>query len=58
MPLYVRVTIDGAYDELSLSGKVLPDEWSQPKQKLLGKTQEALQLKSSFVTKSTLMHSN
>jgi integrase len=48
MPLYVRVTIDGAYDEFSLSRKVLPDEWSQSKQKWIGKTQEALQFNAKI----------
>jgi integrase len=48
MPLYVRVTIDGAYDEFSLSRKILPDEWSQSKQKCIGKTQEVLQLNSKI----------
>ena len=27
-PLYVRITIDGLDDELSLSRKVLPEHWN------------------------------
>ena len=48
IPLYVRVTIDGAYDEFSLSRKILPEEWSQPKQKCIGKTQETQQLNAKI----------
>jgi hypothetical protein len=48
VPLYVRVTIDGAYDDFSLSRKIFPHEWSQPKQKCLGKSQEALQLNAKI----------
>lgn len=42
MPLYVRVTIDGDYDDFSLSRKILSTEWSQVKQRCIGKTQEAM----------------
>jgi hypothetical protein len=49
MPLYVRVTIDGDVDDFSLSRKILPGEWSQPKQKCLGKTQESLQLNAKII---------
>ncbi|HVU95662.1 MAG TPA: tyrosine-type recombinase/integrase [Puia sp.] len=42
VPLYIRVTIDGDVDEFSLSRKILPEEWSQPKQKCIAKSQAAL----------------
>jgi Arm DNA-binding domain len=48
MPLYVRVTIDGDYDDFSLSRKILSIEWSQVKQKCIGKTHEALQLNAKI----------
>jgi len=50
-PLYVRVTIDGDIDEFSLSRKILPSEWSQPKQRCTGKSQEALQI-NARITKT------
>lgn len=48
MPLYVRVTIDGDNADFTLSRRILPSEWSQPKQKCIGKTQEALQLNAKI----------
>jgi len=29
VPIYVRVTIDGDYEDFSLSKRVNPDDWSQ-----------------------------
>jgi hypothetical protein len=41
MPLYVRVTIDGDNADFAHSRRILLGEWSQPKQKCIGKTPEA-----------------
>ncbi len=41
VPLYVRVTVDGAKDDFSLGYKVQPSEWNREKQLLTGKSKEA-----------------
>jgi len=48
VPIYVRVTIDGDYEDFSLSKRVNPADWSQAKQKCTGKTQEALLINSKI----------
>src|ERR1700735_3882096 len=48
VPIYVHVTIDGDDETFSLSRKILPSEWSQPKQKCTAKTQDGLQLNSKI----------
>jgi len=40
VPIYVHVTIDGDGEDFSLSRKIFPHEWSQPKQKCIGKSPE------------------
>lgn len=35
VPIYVHVTIDGDGEDFSLSRKIFPHEWSQPKQKCI-----------------------
>ena|SRR5258708_4352483 len=40
MPLYVRVTIDGASADFTLARRILAADWSQPKQKCIGKSPE------------------
>jgi integrase len=44
VPVYLRVTIDGDIEEFSLSRKILPEEWSQSKQKCMARSQEAMQI--------------
>jgi integrase len=44
MPLYVRVTIDGASSDFTLTRRLLAAEWSQPKQKCIGKSPECQSL--------------
>jgi len=51
VPIYVQVTIDGDEDSFSLSRKLFPHEWSQGKQKCIGKSQEAL-LINTKITKT------
>ena len=48
VPIYVHVTIDGDDEDFSLSRKIRPSEWSQPKQKCIGKSADALAINTKI----------